>query len=136
MRKIILLVTLAAALAGCTFQTFVAGLQTDEAKAAAIIQKIRAGEAVVLSDVQYASDAICTKLGSADDALIAVRSQVGPAPGPRTSALLNTAGAALSGVTTYCAGSRGTSKQVLLSAWAGVQAAITALNSASAAAGQ
>lgn len=136
MRKIVFVLLLTFPLTGCNWQTFVADLQGAEAKAAVVVQKIKAKQAVFEADLQAAANVVCSKVSTADDALASVRLRVGPNPGPKTTKWLNVAGASLNGVTTFCANPHATASQTLLAAWNGIQAGIAAINEADAAAGQ
>lgn len=132
----VVIITAALAMSGCTWQTFVADLQGAEAKAAAVIQKIKAKQSVIDADLEAAASFVCSKLPAADSALAAIRQKYGPAPGPKTTKALNVAGASLGGVTTFCANPHATARQTLMAAWNGIQAGVAAINAADAAAGQ
>jgi len=134
MRKLSLAAALAlgcAMLGGCNLTTqLTAGQQT----VIAIMQKVAAGAKVAAADVATASTFVCASLPKISDGLTQVRIVAGT--GPKATQALTVASAALAGVAVYCNGAQGSGLQMLLGAWKGLNAAQTAINNASGAAGQ
>jgi hypothetical protein len=137
MRKLMLAAAFALAcamLGGCNLTTASSQLSTDEQKVIAIVEKIKAGAAVAIADVENASNFICGNLPAAATALTQAQNVL--AGNAKATPYLTVANASLAGVTAYCNGSRGSGPQIILSAWTGLKAGQAAINSASGAAGQ